>query len=88
MLDLLFYNFSTQHKYLELTEIGELECDNSVSTSPAITPRQSTFEVEDSKDTSGENAETTVLAKTSSEGNQNDKSNTDQETESIECFII
>lgn len=43
-----------QHGHLEMAEKGELICDDSVSPSPAITPRQSMTEVESCISTSGD----------------------------------
>ena len=50
-----------------MAEKGELICDESVSPSPAATPRQSMTEVESSKQTSGET--TSSPARSTSEQN-------------------
>lgn len=51
-----------------MAEKGELICDNSVTPSPAATPRQSMTEVESSKQTGGET--TNSSAESTTEDNQ------------------
>ena len=43
-----------QRKYLEMAEKGELICDESVPPSPAVTPRQSMADTQDSTRTGDE----------------------------------
>ncbi len=65
-----------QHEYLQLAEKGELICDDSVSPSPAATPRQSMTEVESSKQTS--DGTTPSPARNSSGQNQELKAKEEQ----------
>ena len=65
-----------------MAEKGELICDESVSPSPAATPRQSMTEVESSKQTS--DGTTPSPARSSSEQNQEVKAKDEQpEAEAI-----
>lgn len=59
-----------------MAEKGELICDNSVSPSPAATPRQSMTEVESGKQTS--DGTTPSPARSSSEQNQEVKAKPEQ----------
>ena len=59
-----------------MAEKGELVCDESVSPSPAATPRQSMTEVETSKQTGGEM--TSSPARSTSDQNQEVKANVEQ----------
>ena len=59
-----------------MAEKGELICDESVSPSPAATPRQSMTEVESSKQTGGE--KTTSSVESSTENSQEAKAGAEQ----------
>ena len=56
---------SVQHKCLEMAEKGELVCEESVPPSPAVTPRQSMADSQESSRTGDQNSSTTVLSDTS-----------------------
>lgn len=83
-----FFHSHKQQGYLELAEKGELICDNSVSPSPAATPRQSVSELEGSKKSGDENSDNAVLTDSISQCIQDVKSGCEEEKMNTRGFII
>lgn len=70
---------SMQHGHLEMAEKGELICDDSVSPSPVITPRQSMTEVESCINTSSDHKDLSTTVPTATDTN-------DSQDEQVKTF--